>query len=861
MCKISFFSCCFRVLWFSGLLFVGSVQAATPNISPAQLAALKAMSPSQQAALAKQYGVDFGQPSSVDDKANSFEQQVSVEPRMPEFLDNETHVEADDTNEKGLQPFGYDLFAGEPTSFEPLNDIPVSSDYILGAGDSLKVQLYGKQSSEFELFVDAQGQVQFPELGPLSLGGLEFSEAKARISETVSRRMIGVKASVSMGELRSIRVFVLGDAYRPGSYVVSSLSTITNALVLSGGVAKTGSLRNIQLKRKGKLIATLDLYELLLKGNNQDDLGLRSGDVVFIPPLGATASIDGEVLRPAIYELKAPESVAELIFYAGGLNTSAYPAASVLERVNQNYERIVKNLDLTSSKGVAIKSGDRLFIPSQLEKLEKVVSLKGHVYRPGVFSWSPGLTLKQVISSPEMLRPGADFRYGLVKRYDRLTGRLSVLTFELDSLFGKSQDTDLSLSEGDEVYVFGLYAGLDKAAVDAGKGTFKDQSAAALGELRLANETGNSGIAVQLSEEDSSKRRVVIDGIIAELRAQAEIGSPTLEVEVTGSVRYPGVYPLTKNMTPTELIYAAGGLTEKAYTLTAEINRSSFDEARVRKQERLDVNINSNNASPFKLQARDVLQVRATPEWTDNTFVTLSGEVRFPGRYPIHRGDTLRTVLERAGGVTAYAYVPGAMFTRKALREQEEERLADMRRRLSEDITKAQLTSQDDNKGLGQDVGTAQQLLAQLNNTPAVGRLVIDLAKVINDNPDYQVVLEDGDELTIPPKRNSVTVIGEVQAPTSQLFQPRMDYNDYIASSGGTTDNADEERIYIIKANGSVVLPETSSWFASNSVSIDPGDTVVVPLDADKIDQVVLWRDMSQIFYQIALGAAAVGSL
>jgi len=183
-----------------------------------------------------------------------------------------------------------------------------------------------------------------------------------------------------------------------------------------------------------------------------------------------------------------------------------------------------------------------------------------------------------------------------------------------------------------------------------------------------------------------------------------------------------------------------------------------------------------------------------------------------------------------------------------------------MRQRLSEDIAKAQLTSQDD-KGIAQDVSTAQQLLSQLNNTPAVGRLVIDLEKVIHNDPYYQIVLESGDVLNIPPKRNSVTVIGEVQLPISQLYQPDMSHWDYIESSGGTTDGADEERIYVIKANGSVSLPEKSSWFATGDFYLSPGDTVVVPLDADRIDQVVLWRDMSQIFYQIALGAAAVGSL
>ncbi|WP_197469509.1 SLBB domain-containing protein, partial [Oleiphilus sp. HI0125] len=222
--------------------------------------------------------------------------------------------------------------------------------------------------------------------------------------------------------------------------------------------------------------------------------------------------------------------------------------------------------------------------------------------------------------------------------------------------------------------------------------------------------------------------------------------------------------------------------------------------------------------------------------------------------------DELRDVLKRAGGVTNYAYVPGAVFTRIELKEQQEKRLQEMQRRLAEDIAKAQLVEKDASRRSG-DIGKAQELLTQLQQTPALGRLVVDLRKVLAEDPDYSIPLQNGDALTIPSRKNSVTIIGEVQLPISQVFEPKLDYTDYIERSGGTTDKADEDRIYIIKANGGVQLPDSGHWFASNDAQMEPGDTVVVPLDADKLDQLVLWRDLSQIFYQIALGAAAVGSL
>lgn len=843
-----------------------SVHAFEPSAQ--QIAAIQAMSPEQRQALAKQYGFEVPQ-ASLSHAQSVNVPTVSVGPRSDQAqerypasndrLSNTSSHDADKSSD-ALTLFGYDLFAGEPTTFAPVNDIPVSSDYELGFGDTLRVTLYGKQSGEYELAINAQGEAFVPELGPIALAGRSFSEAQDSILDMVSRRMIGVKASVAMGKLRSIRVFVLGDAYAPGSYVVSSLSTITNALLLSGGVSKTGSLRHIQLKRDGEVVSELDLYDLLLNGDNRGDLTLRSGDVVFIPPVGSRVSVVGEVLRPAIYEIKQGEVLGDLVRYAGGLTAEAYSTSVTLERVDENLDRMIENFDLERSGEKSLRSGDLLRVPSLLNRLDRVVSLKGHVYRPGVFSWQPGMTLSDLLHSNTLVRPGADFRYGLIKRYAKTTGRLRVEYYSPARVLSGAPDSDIRLSERDEVYVFGLFSGQSKAATDSGQGNFVDQTSATVDEQVVSSKIVSSSISSEQVSSNASSRRQVIDATIEELRAQAEIGAPSNEVEVTGSVRFPGLYPMVPGMTAEDLLEAAGGLTEKAYILTAEVNRTSYTDSREKVQTRLELDLSSDTGLGFMLASRDVLQVRVTPEWSENAFVELQGEVRFPGRYPIHKGDTLRKVIERAGGVTAYAYAPGAVFTRESLQKQEEIRLEEMRSRLSEDIAKAQLVSKDD-KGIGQDVSTAQQLLAQLNKTPAIGRLVIDLEKVIHSDPYYQVVLEDGDRLVVPPKRNSVTVIGEVQHPVSQLYQPDMDHWDYIANSGGTTNSADEERIYVIKANGKVVLPEESRWFASRNFSISPGDTVVVPLDADKVDQVVLWRDVSQIFYQIALGAVAVGSL
>ncbi len=804
------------------LLAMFSTQLLAIQPSSEQIAAFKNLPASEQKRLAAQYGVSLpgaSQPVS----APVVQPTVSVISKT-EAADNkksseQVHDLADDA--KQLTPFGYDLFSGTPTTFTPIHDVPVSSDYVLGPGDSLKVNLYGKESKAFELPVDVEGKIYIPDLGPLSIAGLSFSEAKQKLISTIDQKMIGVKASIAMGQLRAIRVFVLGEANTPGSYVVSSLSTMTNALFLSGGVALTGSLRDIQLKRKGKVVQRLDLYDLLLKGDTRNDAQLRSGDVVFIPTLKQSAAVKGEVKRPAIYELKGQETASDLVALAGGFTAAAYPELSQIERYAEGDNKIVVDLDLTTvGEGFVIKDGDVLDVPTTLKRKEGLVSLNGHVMRGGEQSWKPGMRISDLVQSVESLKENPDLNYAIIKRYPEPQRSLQVISFSpSQALNNPGSKSDPVLRSRDEVVFFGRFDGL---------------------------------------------RERIMENVVATLRAQATIAEPAKEVAVSGNVRFPGNYPLVEGMTVEQLIYAAGGLTEKAFQLRAELSRTEFSEDQIKQQSRFDLNLTDAQALQQTLKSRDVLQIKTIPEWAESQRVTLSGEVRFPGTYPIHKNDSLADVIERAGGLTEYAYIPGAVFTRVELKQQQAARLQEMRDRLKDDIAKAELAvsnqSSNDSKS-GAEIAEAQKLLDQLSKTSATGRLVIDLQKVIAKSEDYEIPLQDGDELFVPMRKNSVTIVGEVQLPISQIYESALDYQDYIERSGGTTDKADEERIYIVKANGSVEIPDSSSWFVASSAQVDPGDTIVVPLDADKVDQVILWRDLSQIFYQIALGAAAVGSL
>lgn len=355
------------------------------------------------------------------------------------------------------EPFGYDLFEGVPTSFAPATDIPVPVEYIVGPGDNIKIHLFGKENQEYSLIVSRQGSISVPALGPVSVAGLKFEAMEKKLKDQISRQKIGVKASITMGELRSIRIFVLGDASTPGSYTVSSLSTMTNALFLSGGIKEIGSLRNIQLKRRGKVVNTLDLYDLLIRGDTSDDARLEPGDVIFIPPIGKTVAVAGEVRRPAIYELKKEKRVEELVKLAGGLLPTAYPQASQLEHIKPGGGRALVDVDLTTSAGkrAPISNGDLLRVYSVLERVDDVVLLTGHVERPGAYQWRKGMKVIDLLSSTDMLLPQADLDYILVKRMLEPDGEVELHSFRLQQVLKTPAcRKNILLQPKDEIIVF-----------------------------------------------------------------------------------------------------------------------------------------------------------------------------------------------------------------------------------------------------------------------------------------------------------------------------------------------------------------------------------------------------------------------
>jgi len=750
--------------------------------------------------------------------------RLSAEPSLNRLVIKVMRLPLEKSGPAGLKPFGYDLFKDSPSTFAPVTNVPVPAEYIVGPGDELEVILYGNQNRTLRLTVGRDGRVNFPELGPISVAGQRFSAVQATLEERVASQMIGVRASVSMGDIRSVGVFVLGEANRPGSYTVSGLATITSAIYAAGGVKPIGSLRDVQLKRRGQVVRRLDLYDLLLRGDTGDDAKLLPGDVIFIPPVGPTVAVDGEVHRPAIYELRGNASAADVVTLAGGLTPEADPRTAYLSRIDEQQRRIVVDVDLTSpaSRTEGMRNGDALRVSRLRPTLDSGITISGHVHQPGAVAYRSGLRLSDAIRSLDDLRPNADTHYVLIRRELPPGQRIAVLSADLAAaLRAPGSEADVLLMPRDQLTVFDLQAGRDG----------------------------------------------VIEPLLRDLKLQSNAAQPTESVSVSGAVKVKGEYPLEQGMRIADLVRAGGGLDDSAFTQSAELTRLRVIGAE-RQTETIEIDLaaalSGDPAENLPLQPFDILLVKETPEWRQQESVRIDGEVRFPGEYPIRRGESLRSVLQRAGGLTPFASARAAVFTRESLRLREQVQIDQLTERLQKDLATAALQSAQANQvGASTALSVGQSLLMQLRSAKAVGRLVIDLPATIEATPgsENDIILQDGDRLIVPKQRQEVTVLGEVQNSTSHFYKLGLGRDDYIALSGGTTRKADDRQIYVVRADGSVVASGSNRWFGrASQVKMEAGDAIVVPLDTERLPPLPLWQAVTQILYNVAISVAAINS-
>lgn len=942
---LKLFKTCVLVALFAAL----PVSAVTP--SPAMLAQFQNLSPAEQQRLAKQYGIDLPA-GSMGASAQQAQPQVlvpqqqspiieTIDPQFGQYPQQLTE------EEKANQRFGMTMFNSQISTFAPVDNAPVPENYRLGPDDILLLQLFGKQNSSEELIVGRDGSVNLPEIGPVNVSGLSVSQASDVIANKVREAMIGVDAAITMGKLRTINIFVAGEAKTPGMFAVSALTTVTQSLYLAGGVSDIGSLRDIQVKRGGATVGRFDLYDLLLRGDSSGDIQLQHGDVVFVAPMKATVQVTGEIKRAAIYEVKSGETIDALLSMAGGTKAGAYPQSVVLERYNSNNLRDLLNLDLTNpvNRQMALRDGDLLRIAETSPRIENVVTVAGAVVRPGFYAWQQGIRISDLIKSFwSDLHMTADLDYALVVREINNAGDVKVLQFSLaDAINQPSGEANLSLKPRDLVMVFHhadqyiqrdkLNEYLRKQITDRYKlmpdmrwTAAEDLTTRAFDELLIENKQRETDQVLQgqttsvggqqlvkpkteltrttlstsgreapttapatndaeiidlgldalpsimrdimarmyrdkeiLALSASFNRTELLHPLLQKLRAQVRRGADPMIASVSGEVKVPGDYPRAENADVASLIAAAGGLTQSAYLNRAELTRAvlASDKNGIEAQN-IAVNLSQVFAgeTSLALQDRDRLNVFPVPDWNIERTIELRGEVRFPGRYTIQRGEMLSSVIQRAGGLNRNAFIQGAIYTREDIKERERIQIKKLADQLRADIATKSL-SQVEGATPAQD---ALLMIDQLEKQQPVGRLVLDLPSILAGMPDYDVQVQDGDLFYVPRNDNTVSIVGEVQHASSHRFQQDLDFDDYLKLAGGTRKRADEDRIYVIKADGSVMLPETNGWFAVSQKGLQPGDTIVVPVDTEYKDSLSLWTQITQIFYQSGIAIAALNS-
>ncbi|HHF2957001.1 TPA: SLBB domain-containing protein [Vibrio diabolicus] len=883
--------------------FASYSMAQTPT--PEQMKMFQNLPADQQQALASKYG--FSIPSSSSSNKSPYENPQVIKPRAESSGAVSSNIEEQwlkKGEQEELKRFGLDLFAGSPSTFAPISDVPVPANYTVGAGDEIIVQLFGKENETHRLRVNRAGTINFPSLGPVNVAGMHFSDVRDSLTQRVKEQMIGVRSDISLGELRTMQVFVMGDAYKPGAYTVSALTTISQAIYYSGGFGESGALRDIQLKRDGKIIRKLDMYDLLLKGDASNDVRLLPDDVVLIGSVNDTVSIEGEINRPAIYEVKAGETYQQLIQMAGGFTANAHVEQLEIKRYASHGAREALTLDFnkTQDRQSKVKNGDAIKILKKSEELTRYVQIEGDVRHPGYVEWRNGLRVADLFKSVDSaFNSTADVNYAVVVREINPQRDIEVFQLSLaNAILSPGSRDNLQLQSRDRILVFNRFNNEDldtlatQEAVSKAKTLEQAQEQAEL-EQQKEQEVMSSSVAVshsengmlnnqnateqakpakiifrgkEITEEDFEKlkqntRRTLLAPVLLQLQQQSRLGLAPQIAEVFGEVKHPGRYPITPRMTVSTLIEAAGGLTYNAFTINAELARTAINSADERAYidvERIDLRkaIQGSASDDAIIVGRDRLNILEKPNVKLQSTVTLQGEVRFPGTYTVRQGETLNELLERAGGLTEFAHPQGAIFTREALRLQEQKLLnqyaADMRKETAKKTFRA-------DSNIGSVISDPEKTLAfveEASRSKALGRMVVELNRILKGERSADFMLEDGDFLFVPTFRNTVSIMGEVQVPITYLLDNKLDVDDYLNKAGGAKKQADEDRIFVVRADGSVYKPSSGYWFGNNKEELKAGDTIVVPIDTDYRDALSTWTAATQILYQTGVAINAL---
>lgn len=849
-----------------------------------------------------------GQNTQADNKADTEKEVLQDKEKSEEEFYNKSGSDKD----KQLDIFGHKLFSEPPDTFESVANAPVSRDYIIGPGDEIEVLMWGRIDARYSLKVNREGTINFPQIGPIQVSGLTYEEM-GNVVIGKAGSITGVNVSVSMGKLRSIQVFVLGEVKSPGIYSVSSIATVSNALLYSGGPTKLGSLRKIQVKRGGKLFGTIDLYNFMLKGDTTQDVRLMPQDVIFVPQTKTMVSVSGDVKRPAIYEFIDNPTLLAAVDLAGGLTPKALNHRIQIQRYQENQFQVVLDIafdQLDQNNDFVLKDGDQVKVFSIFNQSRNSVFLYGNVKYPGQYAHKPGMRLLDLLPDIEALGIDTYFNYALIKRYPLEAMEYKVIPFDLGELILKNTGSqNILLEPRDEVYVFNkkMFVERISAAIEGEVrkpgSYFIDSDGMRLKDLVLkaGNLTRDAYLGIaHLYRVKKDTSEIILSTVDLEKAMNSDSANNLVledqdriiihnkwdfkekyTVSIKGMVNNPGEYPYAQNMTAADLIKIAGNVKTAAYMDEAELVRTNIIESREVQTSIEPFNIrlalNNDPVHNKKLQPLDVITVKAIPDWWGlKDEVEIKGEVYFPGNYNIRKGEKISELIERAGGFTEYAYLRGVIFTRESVKMVQQQRLDEMLNRLEEDY--ARFSSQETQSALskeeiatqGQFLSAQKALINKLKTAKASGRVVVKMLPVnLFKNTSSDLKLYGGDILYIPKEPSTVSVVGAVYNPNAFTYIKDKTLKYYISQTGGPTNNAEEESIYVVRADGTVFSSrQTPTFFGASwnqderrwgfwdkfaDLPIYPGDTILVPEKIIKPTFMREVKDITEILYQLAV--------
>jgi protein involved in polysaccharide export with SLBB domain len=720
-----------------------------------------------------------------------------------------------------LPLYGSQLFRNTPSTFAPLDRVPVPLDYVIGPGDELLIQVWGQVTLNSHFTVDRAGNIYVPQVGTVRVAGLPFAQLQSYLKSQMSRVFRNFDLNVNMGQLRSIQIFVVGQARRPGSYTVSSLSTLVDALFVTGGPTPQGSLRHIQLKRSGNIVVDFDLYDLLERGDKSKDAPLLPGDVLYIPPTGPQVAVAGSVNAPAIYELKSEgaSTVADALALAAGATSVASDTRARLEHVDAHSMRSVTDLTLDQSGlSTVVRNGDILELNAVTDRFRNGVTLRGNVANPGHYGWKPGMRVGDLFPDRDAL---------ITRDYWLRRGRLGepVLTYTPYCPRETAEPSTANKTKSAAVSI---------DCVPAADVTLPSETQASTGKIALqaspnsagSGTGGTASAAVGLNEGDFQPRNGVT------------LSAPEIDWS------YAVVERQDQNTLTTSLI-------------PFNLGRLVLD---------------GDSSQNIELQPSDVITIFSkadirVPQAQQTRFVRLEGEFVSSGVYSVLPGETLEHLVARAGGLTPDAYLYGSEFTRESTRRIQQQRLNEYVDQISLQTginaanTAGRNVSAIETAAAAASQGQNQNIISSLRQARASGRIVLNL------QPDTKsaallpaLSLENGDAFIVPHRPSTVSVAGAVYNPNSFLFEPGRRVGYYLSLAGGPNHDADRKRAYVIRADGSVISKQQMSSLRRNafdSLHVYPGDTVIVPLNLNKGATLRNVVDIAQIFGQFGIALAA----